>query len=88
MGIEQQPQRKEVADSDFGTFTSLQMKLLNTNHPDWDEPTGKVMASHADDMKRLGDEFRDYVETHPEVLKDFESNPEEIVNKLKEEFYH
>jgi len=87
MRIEQQPQQDSV-ELDMSTLMKLQTSLLNENHPDWDEPTGKVLAEHSDDIERFGAEFRGYVEIHPEVLKDFESNPEEIVNKLKEEFYH
>lgn len=51
----------------------IQAELLK-NHPDWIE-------MHAKD-------FRDFIDSNPEIIERYKDNPEEIISEVEKKFYH
>ena len=52
----------------------MQAELLK-RHPDWIE-------AHARDFRE------EFLPEHPEIIAEFETDPEETIKKIEQEFYH
>ena len=53
---------------------SIQAELLK-RHPDW-------IDAHAEGFRE------EFLPKHPEIVQEFEKDPEEAIKKIEQEFYH